>query len=453
MKKIAVLFVSMLLGTTLIYGQTGQTVDNLLKSSAKSDAEIQDPKKNIKSATWEKRGNLFLEIAQFNTKGLYQGMQQTGLGGAEMMVGKPKDIKQIENGELWIYERINLRFANGVLENWEETNPIDPKALDKAYEAYLKAASLDPKDKFKQKNDIKLNISLLRGMFTSIGVENFSNKKYAEAVKYLEKALELAEWPKAASDTSFRVGLVTYYTGLIAFNGGDYATAEKYYLKCIEKEYEAGTPYNGLAAVYKEMKQPEKELETLQKGFQKYPDSKDVLIGFINYYLTSGQSDKALEKLEQAIADDPKNPTFVFAKATLFDNMSKDSSNKYSAEEKQSHIKSAINYYKKALEINPEYFEANYNLGAVYFNEAVYRLKEADLLPVREREKFDKKIAEAKTEFENALPYLEKAHQIAPIDRSTIQTLLTIYHRLQNYAKKNEMQEKLDNLPADKGGL
>jgi len=46
MKKLALLFVSIYIGTALFYGQ-GQTAESLLKSKTKSDEEIKDEKKKI----------------------------------------------------------------------------------------------------------------------------------------------------------------------------------------------------------------------------------------------------------------------------------------------------------------------------------------------------------------------------------------------------------------------
>ncbi len=448
MKKISLLLVSIIFGTAVLLGQTGQTVDGLLKAISKSDAEIADAKKNSKSATWEKRGDLFLEVSQFTTKGLYQGMAQTGLTGAEIVMGgKPSDIKASGETEEWIYERVTLRFTNGLLDSWEETKPIDPDALDKAYEAYKKADELDDKGKFRNKTNVKLNIAILRGSFVASGVDLFSKKEFAKAVQNLEKALILAEYPKPQED-DFKVGLVTYYAGLIAFNGKDYETAKKHYQTCIDKGYEDGTPYNAMAALYKETGDSEKELAILQKGFEKYPESKELLIGFINYYLGAGLSDKALEKLDQAITDDPTNPTFYSAKATLYDNMSKDSTGKYSESEKKALIDKAIEGYKKSIEIKPDFFDPNFNIAVLIYNQAVYKINKADGFDPRKQQKeFDEMMADARVDLENALPYMERAHEIDPMERTTIQTLITIYHRLQKYDKKKEMQEKLDNLP------
>jgi tetratricopeptide (TPR) repeat protein len=239
----------------------------------------------------------------------------------------------------------------------------------------------------------------------------------------------------------------------MAQNGGDNETAKEYYELCISKGYQEATPYQALAGLYKEMGQPEKELETLQAGFDKYPGSKEILIGFINYYLVSGESEKAMEKLTQAVKDNPENATFHYAIGTLYDTMVKDTTGKYNAEQKKSYLDKAVESYKTAIELKPGYFEALYNIGALHYNEAARILKEADKLSLKQVKEFEAMQAQAKDQFELALPYMEKAHEADNTDRSTLQTLVTIYHKLQKYDKKKEAQEKLDQTPEKKSGL
>jgi tetratricopeptide (TPR) repeat protein len=450
MKKLTLLFVSILFGTILIFGQ-GQSPESLTKSAKKSDADIQDPKKSEKSSTWEKRGDLFLEMAQYNTKGLYIGMPQPII---EQMKGKANTIKADGTNEDWFYDGVILHFANKLLASWEETIPIDPEALNKAFEAYIKADQLDPKGKFKTRLEVKVSIYNLRGLYTTAALEHVNKKEYEKAVKNFEKALILAEFPKTEADTSFDIGLITYYTGVFAYTGKDFTTAEKYFLKCIENKWQGGLPYSSLSSVYKETKDKEKEYAILQKGFELYPESKELLIGFIFFYLNSGQSDKAMEKIEFAIKDDPKNPNFIFAKAALFDNMIKDSLGKFTVAEKMDFFAKAIEGYNKVLEIEPNFFDANFNLGALFFNSALDMYKEADSYGIRQVKEFEAKVEQAKAELAKSLPYMEKAHEIDPSDRVTIQTLSTIYHRMQKYDKVKIMDEKLSKLPAKpKGGL
>jgi len=453
MKRIALLFVSVFVGATLLSAQTTQTVESLMKAKDKSDADIENPKKNVKSATWEKRGNLFLDISQFTTKGLYVSMPQEGISGAKLIVGDPQSIAATDKGEDWIYERVTLHFEAGKLASWDETKPLDEDANNKALEAYKKADELDTKGKFKTKTSTKASIAILRGIYTNKGVKYFGGKKYKKAVTELQKALELAEYPKEASDTLFNTGLVTYYVGVMAQNGGDKETAKKYYELCIAKEYQEAAPYQALASIYKEMKQPKKEMETLQAGFDKYPNSKEILIGFINYYLTSGQSEKALKKLTKAVKDNPENPTFHYAIGTLYDTMVKDTTDKYTVEDKAAYLTKAMESYNTAIELKPEYFEALYNLGALHYNEAARILKEADKLPLNKKAEFEAETKKAQVQFELALPFMERAHAADANDRSTLQTLVTIYHKLKKQEKKKETQAKLDAIPEKKQGL
>ncbi len=447
MKKITLLLISLFLGS-LVYAQTVETEESLLKARKKSDADIENAKKAGKVSTWEKRGNLFLSMAQFNTKGLYAGMPTTGISGAEVLVGKPLKKMGTQNGEDWTYKRVVLHFnKKGVLQSWDETQFLDEKALDKSYEAYMKANELDTKGKFKKKTTTKTNLAVLRGLITNQGIKLNEEKKYAEAVEYLKKGLELDKFPKNKADTTFKTGLITYYVGLISNSAGDKEGAKKYFQLCISKGYQKAAPYKAIADMYKADKNAEKELEFLQKGFNKYPASKEIMIGFINYYLTSGQSKKALEKLQQAIKDDPKNPSFYYATGTLYDNMvANDTTNKYSKEEKAEYFEKAIEAYKKASSLKDNYFEPNYNAGALYYNKAAAILKEASKLNLNQAKEFEEAQAAAKKEFQKALPYMEKAHKANPKERSTLQTLVTIYHKLQMYDKKKEAQAKLEQL-------
>ena len=79
MKKIALLLVAVVMSATFASAQSVQAAESLLKAKERSDKDIQNPKKNVKYATWIKRGNLFLDMVQFTSKGLWKGMPQKGL--------------------------------------------------------------------------------------------------------------------------------------------------------------------------------------------------------------------------------------------------------------------------------------------------------------------------------------------------------------------------------------
>ncbi|RLD76628.1 MAG: hypothetical protein DRJ07_16020 [Bacteroidetes bacterium] len=457
MKRIALLLVGVFMGAAIISAQTTpQTAESLLKAKEKSDKDIENPKKSAKYTTWQKRGDLYLDMLQFNTKGLWKDMPQKGLNGAEILVGKPTKIMSLENKEDWVYERVTLKFVDGKLDTWEETKPIAPDGLDEAFEAYYKAIELDAKGKLKTNKSFMQNVSVLRGLFVDKGVKYNSKAEktkdpeaYKKAVLKLDRALKLDELPKLETDTLFPRGTVTYFCGVMAQSGKHYAMAEKYYSICIEKEYQGAEPYHGLASLYKEQEMSEKELEFLKKGFQKYPESNKILVAFINYYLSRGESEKALGKLETAIEDDPENHTFLYAMGTLYDTMSKDTTDKYNAEQKTEYEANAMSAYTRSIEIKGDYFDALYNLGALYYNRAANIIKEAQNIPPKEQKRYNAEIERSNDYFKLALPYMEKAHDVDIRDRSTLNTLSTIYLKLQMYDKQKEIKEMLDNLPTE----
>ena len=99
--------------------------------------------------------------------------------------------------------------------------------------------------------------------------------------------------------------------------------------------------------------------------------------------------------------------------------------------------------YKQALSRNSDYFEANYNIGALYFNRAVSMVNDANSIPTNQNTKYKAAVEEANLVFELALPFLEKAYDLNSEDKETIRSLKDIYIRMNNEEKYQEMKSKL----------
>ena len=107
--------------------------------------------------------------------------------------------------------------------------------------------------------------------------------------------------------------------------------------------------------------------------------------------------------------------------------------------------------YAKSLEIKPDYFDANYNLGALYFNKAVQMVNDANDMwkPRMSKEESNKQSemeAGGKAMFSTALPYLEKALDVDPEDRETLRSLRDIYARIGMDEKMLEVSAKLKSM-------
>lgn len=99
----------------------------------------------------------------------------------------------------------------------------------------------------------------------------------------------------------------------------------------------------------------------------------------------------------------------------------------------------ASKYYKQALELDPNNYDINFNLGVMNFNEAVIIKKEVDAMDMNTYKVKGKAVEDLATEkFKQALPYFEKAYSIKQEDdlKSSLRSLYQIL----------KMEEKLKAL-------
>jgi len=103
-----------------------------------------------------------------------------------------------------------------------------------------------------------------------------------------------------------------------------------------------------------------------------------------------------------------------------------------------------IVFYKKALELNPEDYETNYNTAINFYNRSVHRIKEID----QNTEIFELLLIqdECIQLFKKSLPYMIKAHKQNPQRKETLIGLMAIYRALNEYEKSELYKETLTGL-------
>ncbi len=442
MKKLSLVFL-VLFGVSKLFAQ--MTWEDISKAKEKSDKEITDEKKKTKAKTWVNRGEVYLEMAQVNTRGLYAGMTQTGFTGAEVLVGKPSKKETKEDGsEVWVYERVNLIFRDGLLDSWDETQPMDAKALDKSYEAFFEAFKLE--EKLKTKKTVGEKMIILRSLFVQRGITHYGKKEYNEALHYLEGSVEINQVPTVKTDITYDEKQIVYYCGVVSELAKNYEKAKKYYQKAINNGTEGGKSYIYLSNVQKATGDSATALQTLKTGFEKYPSDQNVLIELINFYLVKNEMNLALDYLNKAIERDRSNPQYYFAQGTLYDRMSTDKTLKATDAQKEEYKNKAISAYEQAIKLDDKMFNAYYNLGALYYNNAAKVIEMAQNIPPKETAKYDAEMAKAEGEFKKSLPYMEKASQLNDKDMSTLQTLETVYKKLKMYDKAKIVKAKIEEL-------
>ena len=117
-----------------------------LSKLEKSDADIANPKKNAKAATWINRGKVYYDAAAEPTANLFAPMETTLM---KLSVGDPASTEEVTiNGApaiAWNYPYFIAYEKGGKIVAWKQLQEIKEGALDTAIEAYNKAYELDPK--------------------------------------------------------------------------------------------------------------------------------------------------------------------------------------------------------------------------------------------------------------------------------------------------------------------
>ena len=297
--------------------------------------------------------------------------------------------------------------------------------LQLAYKNYMKALDMDEMGKLD--NSVSILLPKLSNDFVAKGVENFQSRKYREAMTSFEYVSKIAEHDiiNVPVDTG-----IIYNAGLAAYNAKIYENAVKHFTTCKEMNYGGVNLYLLLKNTYALMNDSVNVLQTLKEAFEKFPEDEEVLVQLVNYYIFAGMNNEALDFLKIAKEKNTDNGTYFFAEGLIYDRIGK--------------VTNARNAYQKSIDLDPDLFTSQYNLGALIFNQGVIMVEEAN--KILDNEKYTVAREAADLKFAEALPYLEKAHELNKDDIDTMETLKLIYYRLKMMDKHSWIDNKLQNL-------
>lgn len=297
---------------------------------------------------------------------------------------------------------------------------LAPNALMLAKESLAKVKELDTKGELKE-DVAKANVNLVAGLY-NYGAAFYTEKKYLEAAKAFEATYLLnKELGKIDTASIFNAGLSSEL-------GKDEDGAIKYYTLLVDLKYPQAPVFSSLAVMLINKGKFDEAKAVVEKGKAQFPNNFDMLIAETNIFLKTGQTEKALDALETAVKKDTTNQTIYFAVGANYNILGNDVTKP--AEFRAACYLKAEKAYKKALDIKSDYFDAAYNLGALYVNKASAIIEEANKLDLKETVKYDKLKIDADNMLKLAIPYLEKAHQLEPKDMSSMTALKEIYARL-----------------------
>lgn len=308
----------------------------------------------------------------------------------------------------------------------------DPLQL--AYESYLKAVELDAKGSYEDEN--KMALGRIQILSLNEGNGAFGSKEYDKAINMYARSMAIAEAFNMV-DTN-----AVYNTALAAEMNDDGAKAIEMYEKCIAMQYDAPVVYRSLAQQYHKAGNTEAYLETLQRGRTRYPNDADLLTDEINYFLSEGKYDEAEASIQKAIAIAP-SPVLWSALGDIYDGRANPVEGEEPSEEDfQKYSKMAEDAYNESVKMDPDNFNAYFNLGVTYYNRAAHVNEQ--LNEIKDDKQYMAKKAEVDEIFKAAVPFFERAHELDPSDAQTKAQLATLYARLGETDKWNAMKAKME---------
>lgn len=494
MKKYFLLLTFIVIG---FQATIAQDFDKIKKDIEDSNEDIQHEKRKLKAKTWDARAKVFIDAYLVNIRGLSFGMQarktsENMFQNIEVFVGEPQKIEEAKGMEIWQYPNISLYIKDNALSYWKEKKVVDEKALFKASKAYKKAIEVDDehgKGKYKEKSSTMKDIAELRSLLTNKAVNNFYAGEYDKASEAFGEALVLADFPREESDTAFNKGMIAYYAGQTAQSAKKYDEALEYYELSKKENYEVGSVEHGIFEIRIAKGDSIKAIEGATKAYEENPKAEQILYDIINYYLQKGDITKAESYIDLAIKKYPKNASLYIVKANTFFPVAEDYKKEYvkarkdadslrkaafrerynkkenerllneQKEKEKEAIKIRENWDKTLLkvedmlkqvqEMDKTNFEASFLLGISLYNRSEMAREEKGLIPYSEDKdgkKAEAKEIEQKKYLKEAAIEFEKAHKIKPKDRDVLQTLKSIYYKLQENEKYKIVKEKLENL-------
>jgi len=321
--------------------------------------------------------------------------------------------KTMNDPKTWLYRGMIYYNVAHLPLDLDSIGKVDREGGKIAFESLKKAKELDVKGKYKK--DIDLYLQNLYNLYFSQGATNFNDQDYNLAKENLKSAFDIQD-VRGSFDTT-----AAFYVGLVSFMDKDADNTIDYMKKCDEVNYADPRIYIYWNRALKMKGDTTAALEVVNKGREKYPEELSILLEQAQIYLEKGENEKLKESLLKAIVKDSSNANLLFLLGKTY----ADEGDKVNAEK----------YYKKAGEVKPDFFEAFYNIGAIYNNQASELMKQANDLPLEKTEEYNALIKQANVNLEKAIPWLEKALEIKPDDTFTRHALKEAYTRLKQYDK------------------
>ncbi|MCO6149031.1 tetratricopeptide repeat protein [Flavobacterium sp. NRK1] len=321
--------------------------------------------------------------------------------------GKKKYTEEIQRDILPEMKTAAVTMAQQLGEN---------KMYKESARAYAAAYKVDPKD----------HILLYNAAAASVNAQDWDNalKYYLELDKTGFTNEGIVYTAKKKGNGSVE-GFPNKETRDIAVRSGEYILPKDEKSPSIKGEI-----VKNIALIYNMKGDTEKAKAAFVNARKANPDDTGLIISEAELYLKTKDMAKYKELITEATQKSPND-------AVLFFNLGVVSADTDTDE--------AIKYYKKALEINPNYIDAYINLGILMLKDEKKIVDEMNSLgaSAKDNQRYDILKNQRNSLYNKALPYFENAHKIDPDNQDVISLLANVYQALDRQADYKAMKAKL----------
>jgi len=326
--------------------------------------------------------------------------------GLKSIESAEKDNKTKNWTETWSIKSYLTSFASLI-----DTDPNNAnKFYDSAVEAVAKAKALD------RYND---NGGLIKASDHNIlikkqdkGNEAYFNNEFKEAFADLKEVSD--NFP---ADTTLALN-----TAICALNIQSYDESLTYFKRAKENGIKNPSVFQKMAQMYVVKSENETAIKTLEDGLVLNPFNRFLTNDYINLLLDTENYSKAQGLIENNLKVEKGNKLLYFLYGYL--------------QQVGGNNATAILAYDKALTTDQNYFDALYQLSLAYINTANETLSKSD---ADKTEKYKGLINRAQFA-------LQRANEINPNDKKTVQLLIDIYNKKGATNKVQELNRKLQEL-------
>ena len=342
-----------------------------------------------------------------------------------------------QNEHIWLMGQMGQAVDNAVkgaaveesIEYWLKADelamiPTYDKKGNPKYDLKTRKNIADKMVEYFQKQDLAIYASYLAEQDDDLGVAN-AFKLHCDIPDF-----ECMQDPKIQAKL---VKDTTYYQ-YMSYSLSYFYRAKAYdeALKMAERiaadpEHEV-TAYQYYYDLYKLLGQPEVAKAKLAEAVERFPKEPWFIQNMINDLVQAKDTLGAVAYLDKAIANDPSQSQYFHTKATLLSTLRR--------------FDEAFTFFDKAIAMDPQNPEYYLNYAYSYSDKATTMLEGTDNLSQKEYMAIKKQSDEV---LKLALPYFEKAHELAPGDMNYARPLRQCYYRLGMQAEYDRLSEEMQN--------